>query len=118
MFFLFHHHKGLLYFNEAFREISPEFGSSMNREEALKYRQFRLKNIYEEKLPLHRFSSSSPNAELAANSSESIRHKNSNTDQMTARKLLIMLEHEVRAPSHVANPMLRQKKRDSSPSNL
>ena len=36
---------GLLYFNKAFANVAPEFSSSMTREEAMKYRQFRLKNI-------------------------------------------------------------------------
>ena len=83
---------GLLYFNEAFRNTAPEFGSSMTREEAMKYRQFRLKNMYAD----------------TASAGESPRDEKSNgADGTPDRELLLMLEHEVRAPSHRANPMLR-----------
>lgn len=74
----------LLYFNEAFRNTSPEFGSSMTREDAMKYRQFRLKDIY----------STSKHDPETIDSAE--------------RTLLLMLEHEVRGPSHRANPTLRR----------
>ena len=75
--------RNLLYFNPAFKNVAPQFSSSMTREEAMKYRQFRVKDIYAEPTTSAR---SSPGRE---------------------RELLLMLEHEVRGPLHVANPRLR-----------
>lgn len=76
----------------------------MTREEAMKYRQFRLKNMYyaeeEEQAP------ESAGAEASGNDNNNTSSAGGG-DVGARRELLLMLEHEVRAPSHRANPMLR-----------
>jgi hypothetical protein len=92
---------GLLYYNEAFRGISPEFGSSMTATEAMTFRQFRLKNIYAEPPAASKPAAAAAASAAAATAAEA-------APRPPKGELLLMLEHEVRGPSHVANPLLRR----------